>query len=68
MTLGERIVALRQEKGFSQAKLARKSGICRQLLCSYEKNKVEPRLINAMCIADVLGCSLDYLARGGAEK
>lgn len=68
MTLGERIKMIRKEKGLKQSDLARKAGIHKQNLCQYEKDKTEPSLFNAMCIADVLGCSLDYLARGGEEK
>lgn len=62
MTVGERIKARREELRMTQSKLAWKTGIPRQLICMYEKNKADPRLFNATCIADVLGVSLDYLA------
>ncbi len=62
MTVGERIRAKREELGLSQSELARKVGLTRQGLCKYELDRADPRLFNAMCIAEALGVSLDYLA------
>lgn len=62
MTVGERIVSLRTSLGLTQVELAREAGISRQCLCKYENNIADPKLFNAMCIADVLGVTLDYLA------
>lgn len=62
MTVGERIVSLRKELGLSQVELAHEAGLSRQCLYKYENNIADPKLFNAMCIADVLGVSLDYLA------
>lgn len=50
--------------GLSQTELAEKSGLTRQTIYNYEKDKREPTLLNAMCIADVFGISLDALAKG----
>ncbi len=68
MTVGERIARLRTERELSQVELARRAGLSRQCLYEYESGKADPKLLNAMCIADVLGVSLDYLARGEATK
>ena len=68
MTVGERIAWHRQLMGYTQAQLAREAGISRQCLYEYESNKADPKLFNATCIADVLGISLDYLARGEVKK
>ena len=62
MTVGERIAKLRTSLGLSQAELSREAGISRQCLYEYESGKADPKLFNAMCIADVLGVTLDYLA------
>ena len=62
MTVGERIVSLRTSLGLTQVELAREAGISRQCLYEYESNRADPKLFNAMCIADVLGVTLDYLA------
>jgi transcriptional regulator with XRE-family HTH domain len=64
MTVGERIAYIRTMKGFSQTELARQAGLSRQCVYEYESGRADPKLLNAMCIADVLGVSLDYLARG----
>lgn len=68
MTVGERIVKHRLMLGYTQAELARRAGLSRQCLYEYETNRADPKLLNATCIADVLGISLDYLARGEVAK
>lgn len=68
MTVGERIAWHRQLMGYTQAELARAVGISRQCLWEYENNVADPKLFNALCIAEELGVSLDYLARGEARK
>ena len=62
MTVGERIAKLRTSLGLSQTELANKAGITRQCLWKYENNVADPKLLYAMCIADALGVTLDYLA------
>lgn len=64
MTLGQRILYLRKKLNMSQDKVADASGISRVMISYYENDKREPSLINAMCLADALGVSLEYLARG----
>ena len=64
MTVGERIEWHRHLMGISQSELARRTGLTRVTIHNYEKNLREPTLINAMCVADSLGISLEYLARG----
>jgi transcriptional regulator with XRE-family HTH domain len=68
MTLGERIVWHRQLLGIGQNELADKAGISRVSLWKYENDMCDPKLLNATCIADALGISLDYLARGGKNE
>ena len=57
MTVGERIVFLREQKGLKQVELARQAGLSRQCLYEYESDRADPKLFNAMCIADVLMAS-----------
>ena len=64
MTIGDRIAELRKNKGYTQVEFAKKTGLSRQIISKYENNECDPRLFNAMCICEVLGISLDYLARG----
>lgn len=61
MTLGERIRLARKYNELSMPKLASICGIYKNTIFLYEKNKVEPSLFNATCIADALDVSLDYL-------
>lgn len=68
MTVGDRIVWHRQLMGISQNELAKRTGLTRATIHNYEKNLREPTLINAMCVADALGISLEYLARGGKNE
>lgn len=68
MTVGERIAWHRQLMGYTISQLANMAGISRQCLWKYENNAADPKLFNAMCLADALGISLDYLARGVARK
>ena len=64
MTFGERIVVLRKARKITQEELAEKIGVSRNMLCKYENDLAEPRLITFICLASVLDVSLDYLARG----
>lgn len=64
MTVGERISLRRKSIGITQNELAKRCGVTRATTNHYEKDLREPTLLNAMCIAQVLGVSLDFLARG----
>ena len=66
MTTGEKIKYHRKKQGLSQKQLAGESGVSTSVLAYYEKDKADPSLFAAACIADVLGLTLDYLA--GREK
>lgn len=45
---GARLANLREERGFSQAEVARKVGIRPQSLCGIEKNKHNPSAVTLM--------------------
>ncbi|MGB9885718.1 MAG: transcriptional repressor LexA [Moorellales bacterium] len=55
MNLGERIRRLREERGLSQAELARRSGLSPQYLCDIELNKANPGVRTLEKIATGLG-------------
>lgn len=44
MTFGERLRALRKEKGIKQGELAKRIGINQDVMSMYERNKVQPTL------------------------
>lgn len=62
MTFGEKLRLERKRVGLTQAELAEKIGVSRQVVVEYEKNKMRPRgLERHKKIADVLHVSLEYL-------
>jgi len=54
MTIGDRIKELRKEKGFTQAGLAAQIGIEHSTIGRWEKNENEPKLTDAVKLANVL--------------
>lgn len=62
--MGRRLRDLRKAKGWSQEKLAEKSGISVKAIQNAERDTHDPSLFSVICIADALGCSLDYLVLG----
>ncbi|WP_436515224.1 helix-turn-helix domain-containing protein [Ekhidna sp. To15] len=59
--IGQRIIELRQQKGWSQSDLARHLGKDRQAVEKLENGKVNPTLYSLYEVADVLGVSLSEL-------
>lgn len=64
MTVGERIGALRTEKGLSQGQLADELGVSRQAVSKWENDKTSPDTRNLIQIAEVLDTEVEYLATG----
>jgi transcriptional regulator with XRE-family HTH domain len=62
MTLGQKIRYHRRKNHLTQEELAEKVGMSKIAICLYEQDKREPRFFTAICLADALGVSLDYLA------
>lgn len=63
MTIGERLKALRQKKGWSQRELARRAGVRHATLAELETGvRTETRTDIARRLAKALGVTLDYLA------
>jgi transcriptional regulator with XRE-family HTH domain len=48
----------------TQKQLAEMCGVSLTTISLYEHDKQDPSLFNATCIADALGVSLDWLAKG----
>lgn len=64
MTFGEMLLKLMNEKGISQAELARRSGVSKQSITELVKGRSkEPTFSKAKAIADALGVSLEEMAR-----
>src|SRR6056297_1686691 len=60
-TLGQRIRRLRKERGYTQAELASKIGIIRELVSDYEREKIRPHYEMVIRIALALDISTDEL-------
>ncbi len=61
MTIGEHIMLLRKQKGFSQAALGKEIGTSGDIIGRYERNIMTPSIDVIMKISDILGVSIDYL-------
>ncbi len=68
MTLGEKIKQLRQEKGYSQIFLEKKSGVNSKLLSKYENGRIIPTADTLRKIAEGLDISADYLIFNNVPK
>lgn len=64
MTCGERIAALRKEKGYPQEYLAQQIGVSRQAVHKWEKDLSSPDTANLIALAQVLNTTVDYIVNG----
>ena len=61
-TVGKIMGELRGQKDWSQAELAAKSGVSREMIGKYERGEAVPSVDAAKKIADAFEVSIDYLA------
>ena len=64
MTLGERIVALRRQRGLSQDALAEALGVSRQSVSKWETDASVPDLERLVKLSELFAVSLDELVKG----
>lgn len=64
MSIGERIVQLRNDKGVSQGQLAQILGVSRQAISKWENDQSSPDALHLIKLADVLDTEVEYLATG----
>jgi molybdate-binding protein/transcriptional regulator with XRE-family HTH domain len=65
---GERVRSERVRRGWSQAELARRSGISRAAVSAIEIDRLTPSVTAALAIADCFGCAVEELfGAGGAS-
>ena len=67
-TFGDRLFNLRLDKHWTMTELSEVSGVPVSCISMYERNLTEPRLFTALCLADALGTTLDYLVRGRTKE
>lgn len=61
MAIGNKILNLRKERGWSQQKLAQKIGTSGPIIGRYERGEMVPSVEVAKKLADTFGITLDYL-------
>ncbi len=65
MTLAEKILSLRTERGMSQDDLAEKLEVSRQSVSKWETAQSTPDLDKIIKLADLFGTTVDQLVRDG---
>lgn len=63
-TVGNRLRALRYEKGVSVDTVAAETKLCRSNIYQWEWDKVEPSNFSLICLADYYKVSIDYILVG----
>lgn len=63
-TIGDRLRALRYEKGVSVDTVAADTGLCRSNIYQWEWGKVEPSNFSLICLSDYYKVSIDYILVG----
>ena len=61
MTLGEKLITLRQQAGMSQEALAEKLNVSRQAISKWERDEAMPETENIVRLAKIFSVSTDYL-------
>ena len=64
LELGNRLAAMRKEKGYSQEELAEKLGVSRQAVSKWERGEASPDTDNLIALASLYGVTLDELVHG----
>ena len=62
------LARLRKERALTQTELAKSTGLTQRVLSSYENNKTQPTIENAISIAKALKVNLDELIKTDAEN
>ena len=68
MTIGETIKMLRKENGLFQEELAKRIGVARQTVASWEMDRTIPNMEAAAAMADVFNCNVDILSGKDMRK
>lgn len=63
-----KIAIAREQAGLTQAQLAERLSVTQGAVSQWEMGITSPRPAMLLRLADVLGCTVDELLRGDAEK
>ncbi|MEE1328532.1 MAG: helix-turn-helix transcriptional regulator [Oscillospiraceae bacterium] len=64
MSIGERIISLRNERIISQGQIAKALNVSRQAVSKWENDLSSPDTLNLIRLADLLNTDVEYLATG----
>lgn len=64
MAFAENLKKLREEKGLSQAELAKLINVAQPSIANYERCKVLPTIVTGVDLARVLGTTCEELVKG----
>lgn len=64
LSIGERIVALREENQLTQAQLAKIMDVSRQAVSKWESDQTAPDSLKLIKLAEVLDTDIEYLCTG----
>lgn len=64
MSIGERIIELRNQSNLSQAELAKMMGVSRQAVSKWENDLSVPDALKLIQLADILDTDIEYLSSG----
>lgn len=68
MTLGDKIIKLRKEQGFSQEDLAQRIDVSRQSISKWELNESSPDADNLRKLSNLFKVSIDYILDDQQEE
>lgn len=68
MTIGENIRAVRESKGYSRTRLAKRAYISPMTIQMWETDKYVPTVSLLIAVADILGVTLDELVGRKVQK
>ena len=68
MTTGEKIAALRKEKGITQEALAERLKVARQSVSRWEMDAAFPETEKLIKLGRILECSIDFLLNGEIQR
>ena len=68
MTLAEKIINLRKQKGWSQEELAEKLDVTRQSVSKWESAQSLPDIAKILQMSELFGVTTDYLLKDNEEQ
>ena len=68
MNLGDKIMTLRRQRGWSQEELAERCQVSRQSVSNWESGQSVPDLDKILTLSEIFGVSTDFLLKEELER